>query len=95
MQNENFDYQTYMREHPPDISKIERGAEARQRRLKAAMKKVSVRIERDIFDQFEKIATPGQDSSNLINQASQHYIPNKLTFLIIPHYVGLKFRDFL
>lgn len=63
-----------MREHPPDLSKIERGPEARRRRLEAAMKKVSVRIERDIFDQFEKIVSPGQEVGKLINNALKEWL---------------------
>lgn len=74
MQDEDFDYQTYLREHPPDLSKIERGPEARRRRLEAVMKKVSVRIERDIFDQFEKIASPGQGVGKLINNALREWL---------------------
>lgn len=77
MHDEDFDYQTYMRENPPDLSKIERGPEARRRRLEAAMNKISVRIERDIFDQFEKIATPDQDSGKLINNALREWLATK------------------
>ena len=78
MQDEDFDYQTYMRENTPDLSKIQRGPEARKRRLEAAMKKISVRIERDIFDQFENFASPGdEDSSKLINQALREWLATK------------------
>lgn len=72
--DEDFDYQTYMRENPPDLIKIERGPEARKRRFEAAMKKLSVRIERDIFDQFQKLASPDQDCGKLINQALRDWL---------------------
>ncbi|MCU0646325.1 MAG: hypothetical protein MUC94_18980 [bacterium] len=77
MLDEDFDYQTYMRENPPDLSKIQRGPKARRRRLEAAMNKISVRIEKDIFDQFEKIATPDQDSGKLINNALREWLAAK------------------
>jgi uncharacterized protein (DUF4415 family) len=77
MRDEDFDYQTFMREHPPDLSKIQRGPEARRRRLEAAMNNISVRIERDIFDQFEKFASPGQDCGKLINQALREWLATK------------------
>ena len=77
IQNEDFDYQTYMRENPPDPTKIQRGPEARKRRLEAAMKKISVRIERDIFDQFQKLASSDQDCGKLINQALREWLAAK------------------
>jgi uncharacterized protein (DUF4415 family) len=75
--DEDFDYQTYMRENPPDLTKIERGPEARKRRFEAAMKKLSVCIERDIFDQFQNLVNPGQDCSKLINQALREWLATK------------------
>ena len=75
--DEDFDYQTYMRENPPDLTKIERGPEARKRRFEAAMKKLSVRIERDIFDQFQNLASPNQDCGKLINQALREWLATK------------------
>ena len=77
MQDEDFDYQTDMRENPPDPPKIQRDPEARQQRLRAAMKKISVQIERDIFDQFEKIASSDQDCGKLINQALWEWLAAK------------------
>jgi uncharacterized protein (DUF4415 family) len=75
--DEDFDYQTYMRENPPDPAKIQRGLEARRQRFEATMKKLSVRIERDIFDQFQKLASPDQDCGKLINQALREWLSAK------------------
>ncbi|UCE04787.1 MAG: hypothetical protein JSW07_14330 [bacterium] len=58
IKDENFDYQTYMKENPPDLTKIQRGPEARRQRFEATMKKLSVRIEKNIFDQFQQLASP-------------------------------------
>lgn len=77
MLDEDFDYQTYMRENPPDLSKIQRGPEARRQRLEAVMNKISVRIERDIFEQFENMAAPDQDSGKLINNALREWLAAK------------------
>lgn len=40
-ENREFDYQAYMRENPPDPSRIRRGTEARRQRLEAARKKIA------------------------------------------------------
>ena len=36
-----IDYQTYLRDNPPDLSNIIRGPEAREKRREAAMKRIS------------------------------------------------------
>ena len=77
IKDEDFDYQTYMRENPPDLTKIQRGPEARRQRFEAATKKLSVRIEKDIFDQFQKLASSGQDCGKLINQALREWLTAK------------------
>lgn len=74
IKDEDFDYQTYMRENPPDLAKIQRGPEARRQRFKAAKKKVSVRIVRDIFNQFQNLSSLGQDCGKLINQALREWL---------------------
>ena len=77
IKDEDFDYQTYMRENPPDPSKIQRGLKARKERMEAALKKLSFRIDKDIIDQFQQLVSPGQDCGKLINQALREWLSAK------------------
>lgn len=42
MEDDDFDYQAYTRENPPDPAKIRRGAADRQRRFNEAMMRLIV-----------------------------------------------------
>ena len=77
IKDEDFDYQTYMRENPPDPLKIQRGLKARKERMEAALKKLSFRIDKDIIDQFQQLVSPGQDCGKLINQALREWLSAK------------------
>lgn len=73
--NDDFDYQAYARETPPDPSKIHRGpAELERRRAEAALRYQHVRIERENFEQFQQIAANGQSAEQLINQALREWL---------------------
>lgn len=74
---DNFDYQAYMRNNPPDPTKINRGLEARRQRLAAAMKRRTIRIEEDILNQFQEIVPPGQGAEQAINQALREWLAAK------------------
>jgi uncharacterized protein (DUF4415 family) len=74
MEDDTFDYQTYMRETPPDPAKIRRGTADRQRRFDAAMLRRSVRIDDDILRQFHQLAAEGQSHEQLINQALREWL---------------------
>lgn len=74
MEDENFDYQAYMRETPPDPAQIRRGAAARQQRLDAAIGRKAVRIDPDILEQFGQLATEEHSAEQLINQALRQWL---------------------
>ena len=74
MEDKDFDYQTYMRETPPDPAQIRRGTAARQQRLDAAIKRQMIRIDSDILQQFGQLAADGQSAEQLINQALRQWL---------------------
>ena len=71
---EEFDYQAYTRTHPPDVSKIQRGADARRQRFEAAQKRQTIRIDEDVLDEFRQLTPPDQDDEKLINQALREWL---------------------
>ena len=77
IKDEDFDYQTYMRENPPDPSKIQRGIDARKKRREIALQKLSFRIDKDVINQFQQLISPGQDCGKLINQALREWLATK------------------
>jgi uncharacterized protein (DUF4415 family) len=77
IKNDNFDYQTYMKKNSPDAERINRGTKARKQRFETAMKKFSVRIEQDIFEQFQKLVSSGHDCEKLINKALREWLSAK------------------
>ena len=78
MEDEDFDWQAYLNEHPPDPAKIRRGLAAHKERIKAAMSKkrpaVRVEIDEDVFQQFSKLVEEGQSCEQLINQALRQWL---------------------
>jgi uncharacterized protein (DUF4415 family) len=74
---EEFDYQAYMRDHPPDPSKINWGPEARNRRRAAAAQHPKVRVEQELLAQFQALAAPGQSAEQAINQALREWLAAK------------------
>jgi uncharacterized protein (DUF4415 family) len=74
---EEFDYQAYMRDHPPDPSKINWGPEARNRRRAAAAQRPTVRVEQELLAQFQALAAPGQSAEQAINQALREWLAAK------------------
>jgi uncharacterized protein (DUF4415 family) len=77
IKDENFDYQTYMNKNSPDAGRINRGTKARKQRFETAMKKFSIRIEDDIFEQFQKLVSPGHECEKLINKALREWLSAK------------------
>ena len=58
--NDNeFDYQVYMRQNPPEVEQLQPGLEARQKRREITKNKITIRIDSDILDQFKAMATVG------------------------------------
>jgi hypothetical protein len=60
MEDDNFDYQAYTRETPPDPAKILRGTAERQRRFDMGMTQLSVRLDEDVLEQFRQLTAEGQ-----------------------------------
>lgn len=77
IKDKNFDYQNYMKENSPDAARIKRGTKARRQRFESAIQKFSVRIEEDIFEQYQQLALPGHDCEQLINQALREWLSAK------------------
>jgi uncharacterized protein (DUF4415 family) len=69
-----FDYQTYMRQNPPDAEQIQRGPEARQKGREMAKSKITIRIDPDILEQFKQMVPEGQGYQRLINQALREWL---------------------
>lgn len=73
--NDNeFDYQAYMRHNPPEPEHLQRGVEARQQRRDMAKSKITIRIDSDILDQFKEMVPDGQGYQRLINQALREWL---------------------
>ena len=74
---EDFDYQAYTRDNPPNPAKINYGPEARERRRAAAIIRPAVRVEQEILAQFQELAAPGQSAEQAINQALREWLAAK------------------
>ena len=77
MSDNDFDYQAYTRENPPNPARINRGKEARERRRAAAVIRPAVRVEQEILAQFQELAAPGQSAEQAINQALREWLAAK------------------
>lgn len=77
IEDDNFDYQAYMKATPPDSTRIRRGAADRQHRLDAAMMRLTVRIEEELLHQFRQLIPEGQSCERLINQALRDWLAAK------------------
>ncbi len=77
MDKKEFDYHAYMKEHPPDMKNIHRGAEARKRRFEEAAMTDRVRIDEDILEQFRQLTPQGQRYEKFINQALREWLSAK------------------
>ncbi|MBC8180688.1 hypothetical protein H8E88_06135 [candidate division KSB1 bacterium] len=77
IKNKNFDYQTYMSENSPETASIQRGTKARKQRSEAAIKKFTVRIDKELFDQFQHLVMPQYNCEKLINQALREWLSAK------------------
>jgi uncharacterized protein (DUF4415 family) len=74
IKEQEFDYQAYIKQYPPDSTKIQRGNEARRRRFEAAAIKRAVRIDEDILEQFRQLTPEGQECERFINQALREWL---------------------
>ena len=69
-----FDYQTYMKDHPPDPSKLQRGASARHRRRETAKRRITIWIDHEVLEQFKQLVPDGQGYQRLINHALREWL---------------------
>lgn len=74
IKDDNFDYQTYVKQNSPDTMEIQRGKNARRQRLESAIMRYSIRIDEDIFEQFQQLVPKGQGYERLINQALREWL---------------------
>lgn len=77
IKEEEFDYQAYTRDNPPDLSKIRRGTEYRRQRFEAARMKRTIRIDEDILEEFRQLTPQGQQYEQIINQALREWLTVK------------------
>ncbi len=69
-----FDYQAYMKDNPPDLTKIHRGPDARQKRREIAKTRITIRVDAEIIDQFKGMVPDGRGYQSLINQALREWL---------------------
>ncbi len=74
IKDEDFDYQTYTRDNPPDPAKIQRGYEARRQRLEAARSRSAIQIDEDLVARFRQITPESQSYERVINQALREWL---------------------
>lgn len=74
IKDEEFDYQAYTRDNPPDPEKIQRGPEARKQRLEAARLRSAIQIDEDVLQRFRQMIQEGQSYERVINQALRDWL---------------------
>ncbi len=72
-----FDYRSYTRNNPPDPSKIERGTGPRRKRFESEMFQNKIRIEQDVLEEFDALASNEKEREQLINRALREWISAK------------------
>ena len=68
------DYQTSMKDHPPDLRKLQRGSSARHQRREAAKGRITIWIDHEVLEQFKQLVPAGQGYQSLINQALREWL---------------------
>lgn len=74
MEDDNFDYQAYTRETPPDPAQIHRGTADRRRRFETAMQRQAIWIDEDVLQQFRQLTAERQSHEQLINRALREWL---------------------
>ncbi len=72
-----FDYQTYMKKHSPNLKNIHRGTGSRKQRFEEAAMADRVRIDEDILEQFRQLIPQGQGYEKVINHALREWLSAK------------------
>jgi uncharacterized protein (DUF4415 family) len=68
------DYEKLMRDYQLEPSEIKRGAKEREKRREAAKKRITIRIDEEILDQFKLISPEGRGYQSLINLALREWL---------------------
>lgn len=69
-----FDYYTYMGEHPPDPSQLQQGISARQQRREIAKEHLAICVDSEILEQFKQLVPDGDGYQHLINHALREWL---------------------
>jgi hypothetical protein len=75
--DDGFDYASYVKATPPDPTEIRRGLTNRQHRLDAALMRLAVRIDADLLNQFRQLVSEGRSCERLVNQALREWLSAK------------------
>jgi uncharacterized protein (DUF4415 family) len=73
-EDDDFDYPAYIRDNPPDLTKIMSAQEARQRRQKIGKNRTIVAIDTEIVEQFKAMVREGRTHRELINEALREWL---------------------
>lgn len=75
--DEEMDYQQYMRENAPNPALQHRGLAARQARREASKTRITIRIDDDILEEFKRMAPEGRGYQGLMNLALREWLTAK------------------
>ena len=73
-EDNDFDYPAYIRDNPPDLTKIISAQEANQRRREIGKNRTIVAIDTEIVEQFRAMVQDGRNHRELINQALREWL---------------------
>src|SRR5215210_5553144 len=97
MEDETLAYQTYMREHEPDLTKIIRGPELhehRRRRMEeAAAKRPTVRLDEDVAKELRPLTNEDRTYGQVVNQALREWLAAKEMKELVREEIQLAFQQ--
>ena len=73
-EDNDFDYPVYIRDNPPDLTKIISAQEANQRRREIGKNRTIVAVDTEIVEQFRAMVQDGRNHRELINQALREWL---------------------
>lgn len=73
-QAKEIDYQAQMRNKSPNPQHRRSLEEREQRRKEAIKKKITIRIDEDVIEEFKRITSEGRGYQSLINQALREWL---------------------
>ena len=69
----SFDYREHYNDTKPDSSKLTNSVEARRQRRQAAKKRITIRLDQEVVEQFKALASD-DGYQTLINQALREWL---------------------